>query len=137
MSSNSFIEHSNHFTELINETVALGVAQLSHLEIDQRSPLRGQIGAILRFVDDSELHIKEFFDGVHSPARTMYAYHYQDADKQLRFRYDNALHRPPLGQPDHKHTTAGIILTPMPALRDVLEEAIDWLPDSSSLPHRP
>ena len=38
----------------------------------------------------------------------MYAYHYQDVDYSLIFRYDNAAHRPARSQPEHKHTPSGI-----------------------------
>ena len=98
MSSPNFTEHSQSVNALLQIPVALGVAQLVHLEIDQKSPLRGYLNAILRFLDDSELHLREFYDGTQGNPAVMYTYHYQDAAKHLRFRYDNALHRPPVGQ---------------------------------------
>lgn len=52
----------------------------------------------------------------------MYTYHYQNALHGLIFRYDNALHRPRLASPDHRHSADGIQLVPAPALEDVLLE---------------
>ncbi len=54
----------------------------------------------------------------------MYAYHYQDATGILIFRYDNALHRPPLEQREHKHTSTGIELGVKPSLAEVLNEIL-------------
>ena len=127
MFSVNFTEYSQSVTEFLNKAVALGLAQLSHLEIDQKSPLRGYVNAILRFSDDSELHIREFFDGTQAEPRVMYAYHYQDAEKNLRFRYDNALHRPPIGQKEHKHTTSGVVPVFPPSLQEIIDEALGYL----------
>lgn len=127
MSSTSFTEHSQSVSVLLQIPVGLGVAQLVHLEIDQKSPLRGYLSAILRFSDDSELHIREFFDGTQNEPRVMYAYHCQDAGTNLRFRYDNALHRPPVGQSEHKHTATGVIPAPVPSLQEVIDEALEHL----------
>ncbi len=127
MSTVNFTEHSLSVTDLLNEIVALGVAHLSHLEIDQKSPLRGYISAIIRLLDDSELHLREFFDGTQSEPRVMYAYHYHDAEKKLRFRYDNAMHRPPVEQKEHKHTIDGVFPAPLPSLQKIVDEALDYL----------
>jgi hypothetical protein len=54
----------------------------------------------------------------------MYAYHYRDADGNLVFRYDNAVHRPALSQPEHKHTPVGIDASPAPSLPEVLDQIL-------------
>jgi len=126
VSGANFTEHSRQLTALLNRVVALGVAQLPHLEIDQKSPLRGYINAVLRFSDDSELHLREFYDATQPEPRVMYAYHCQDAAKNLRFRYDNALHRPPIGQREHKHTAAGVVPAGIPSLELLIDEALDY-----------
>ncbi|QTA87138.1 toxin-antitoxin system TumE family protein [Desulfonema magnum] len=43
-------------------------------------------------VDRSVLHIKEYIDTRYKINRLSYAYHYQNADGGLIFRYDNAMH---------------------------------------------
>lgn len=52
----------------------------------------------------------------------MYTCHYQDANNQLVFRYDNARHRPPLRTLEHKHTPEQVAETPTPTLDGVLAE---------------
>ena len=54
----------------------------------------------------------------------MYVYHYQDSLDVLRFRYDNAVHRPTLPQANHKHTPDGIQLCDAPALEQILREIL-------------
>ncbi|KUK94350.1 MAG: DUF6516 family protein [Methanothrix sp.] len=52
------------------------------------------------FVDESELHIREFI----SSDNVLYSYHWQDKDGSLRIRWDNAPHHPHLNTyPHHKH----------------------------------
>jgi len=56
--------------------------------------------------------------------KLMYAYHYQDADQNLIFRYDNAAHSPALPQPAHKHTRSDIEVSPIPMLDMVLDQIL-------------
>jgi hypothetical protein len=56
--------------------------------------------------------------------RLMYAYHYQDANQTLIFRYDNAAHRPRLPQAEHKHTVEGVAVSPAPTLAQVVDEIL-------------
>lgn len=52
-------------------------------------------------------------------------YHYQDAQNILRFRYDNANHKPALGFRDHKHTPEETLQAQVPTLQDVLNEIVN------------
>lgn len=122
MPTTTFPDYANAINQLINKLVASAQAQLLNLQIDQRSMLRGFITGVLVFNDDSELHFREFVDLTHPDPRLMYAYHYQNREKKLIFRYDNALHKPALSQPDHKHTAQGIVLSPAPTLFAVIDE---------------
>ena len=54
----------------------------------------------------------------------MYAYHYQDANRDLISRYDNAAHRPPLPQAEHKHTPSGVEISSAPTLTQVADEIL-------------
>ena len=54
----------------------------------------------------------------------MYAYHYQDADSNLVFRYDNAAHKPALPQVEQKHTTEGVEMTGAPTFEGVIDEIL-------------
>lgn len=109
------------------DMVATGQARISDLQVDQRSPQRGYITGILIFEDDSALHFREFIDTTRLEPRVMYAYHYQDSEKTMIFRYDNALHRPALSQQEHKHTPSGVDVGAMPTLVEVFDEIVGLL----------
>jgi hypothetical protein len=122
MSTTSFPDYARQVQLVIDEVIQTGEAHLLNLQIDARSTLRGYIAGVLRFQDGSELHFREFVETNLPDPRSMYAYHYQDADQKLIFRYDNAQHRPSLPQLEHKHTSIGIELTAAPTLSQVLYE---------------
>ncbi|RIK44688.1 MAG: hypothetical protein DCC55_01605 [Chloroflexi bacterium] len=92
------------------------------MRVEQRSTLRGFLAGIIAFEDESELHFREFIDATQAESRLMYAYHYQDAEARLLFRYDNARHRPALPQREHKHTPEGIEVGISPTLAQVIDE---------------
>ncbi|MGI8587436.1 MAG: toxin-antitoxin system TumE family protein [Chloroflexia bacterium] len=92
MPASSFPEYSQDLSSALNSLLASGQARLINLDIDQRSLLRGFIAGIMRFDDNSELRLREFVDTTLAEPRLMYAYHYQDSQQTLIFRYDNAAH---------------------------------------------
>ncbi|MEW5959757.1 MAG: DUF6516 family protein [Chloroflexota bacterium] len=120
----NFPEYAQSIEKVLNATIASGEATLVNIQIDQRSSLRGFISGHLQFTDVSTLHFREFVDTSLPEPRLMYAYHYQDAKEELVFRYDNAAHRPPLPQTEHKHTAIGIEISPAPTLAQVIAEAL-------------
>lgn len=120
----SFPEYARGIEDVLDATVATGEAVLISIQIDQRSSLRGFIAGLLQFNDGSELHFREFADISLPEPRLMYAYHYQDANRSLILRYDNAAHRSPLPQPEHKHTPAGVEVSPAPTLAQVMDEIL-------------
>jgi len=109
-------------TELLNQVVATSERVLSAFQVDQRSAVRGLIAGILQFGDGSELHFREYIDMAQAEPKIMYAYHYQDTDYNLIFRYNNAAHKPALPQPEHKHTPLGIEAAHVPTLAGVLDQ---------------
>lgn len=124
MPATTFPEYVQHITDLLNQVVATGEITLSAFQVDQRSAVRGLIAGILQFGDDSELHFREYVDVTQAEPKIMYAYHYQDANHSLIFRYDNAAHKPTLPQPAHKHTSLGIEASPVPTLDEVLDQIV-------------
>ena len=54
----------------------------------------------------------------------MYVYHYQDVSSTLIFRYDNAMHRPALSQPAHRHSPSGIELSAVPTFSSGLDHIL-------------
>lgn len=122
MSAIEFPDYWRYIENALNEAVAAGYATTVHLETDQRSATIGSLSGSVCFLDSSELHFREYIDLAARPPRQMYAYHYQDTDNLLVFRYDNAAHRPPLDASEHKHTRAGIVIGLSPTLEQVLDE---------------
>ncbi len=121
MSATNFPEYAQRVSHILNTLVSTGEAVPTSLQVDQRSALRGFIMASLQFDDGSSLEFREFVDVSQTEPKIMYAYHYQDADRNLISRYDNAAYRPALPQPEHKHTPSGIALAPVPTLSKTLD----------------
>ncbi|MBI5653165.1 MAG: hypothetical protein HZC40_22380 [Chloroflexi bacterium] len=122
MPATNFSEYARAISACVNSLVTTGQAELVNLTIDQRSDVRGFIIGLLRFTNGAELHLREFVDLTQAEPRLMYAYHYQDANHNLIFRYDNAAHRPPLAQTEHKHISDQVIAFHAPTLTQVLDE---------------
>jgi len=120
----SFPEYARNIQSAIDNLLATGEALLIDLQIDARSTLQGFIAGALQLEDGAELHFREFIDVRRSDPRLMYAYHYQDANKDLVFRYDNARHRPALPQAEHRHTLSGIEPSHAPTFQEVLDEIL-------------
>ncbi len=58
----------------------------------------------------------------------MYAYHYQNAQTQLIFRYDNTRHFPDLATfPHHKHLPAQVIPSEEMDLERVIQEIVTYI----------
>lgn len=120
----SFPEYARGIQDILDFAVAATDATLVRIEIDARSSQHGLVAGLVRFNDASELHFREFVNTNLAEPRLMYAYHYQDANTALIFRYDNAAHRPLLPQPEHRHTSSGIQVSPAPTLAKVLDEIL-------------
>ncbi len=120
----NFPKYALEIQKKLNRTIAMGDSHLLNLHIDPRSSLRGYIAGTLRFDDASELHFREFVDMTKHEPRLMYAYHYQDKDQQLIFRYDNAAHQPALPQPEHKHTPDNIEIALPPTLAHIIDKIL-------------
>ncbi len=96
--------------------------------VDTRSNYIGFIQGKLEFEQDSSLFKKEYVDLLESIEKLSYSFHYQDRENNLRFRYDNAKHKPDLGYTDHKHIKNKIIPSQIPDLEQVILEIItDYL----------
>lgn len=98
------------------------------LTIDKRPQQQAHIFGVLIFMDESQLHFREFIDGSEGwIEKVAYSYHLQDKSNQLLFRYDNAKHKPALDFDEHKHCFDDIIYAPAPHLQQVMQEAIVML----------
>jgi hypothetical protein len=81
------------------------------------------IKAKAELVDGSELHIKEYV----SRADVLYSYHWQNSDRSLRVRWDNAPHHRGLRTyPHHKHIPDPVESNAV-SLEDVMSEIKEML----------
>jgi len=86
---------------LISNTAGV---QSSCITYDKRSSYIGFIRGSIFFYDGSVLHVREFVNVQYGIEHYMYAYHYQNPDGIMIFRYDNSPHFPDLATfPHHKH----------------------------------
>lgn len=70
------------------------------------------------------MHFREYLDVAGERVEKLaYSYHFEDADNNLVFRYDNAKHKPALSFTEHKHVGANdIIQASSPSVDLVLAE---------------
>jgi hypothetical protein len=109
---------------LYNTILSRDSLEIEQLVLDDHSKQRGTIEGRLRFYDHSRLE----FDEVvlvrdKQLVKLRYAYHYQNAQNELIFRYDNAPHHPTVATfPHHKHVGMKVEPTEAPDLSEVLKE---------------
>ncbi len=101
--------------------------EMETLEVFDRSDKVGQsseLYAVVRFYDGSQLQIVEkLVVEAYALLKTRYAYHYQQADGVLIFRYDSAPHHPEIATyPHHKHIGEQVMAAQPPDISEVLRE---------------
>lgn len=100
----------------------------SDLHIDCRTEKIGIIKGVITFIDNSKLFFTEYLDVRYKVEKLTYSFHFQQKDRKLIFRYDNADHKPRLNFNSHKHISSGeIVQSCIPELNDILEEIMDYL----------
>ena len=111
--------------EAIEKIDKYGFAESVDIREEKRAGKQGIVKIQVVLVDGSSLSIKEYVDAKYKIEKASYAYHYQNRDGGLIFRYDNAAHKPDLGFKEHKHTFSGeIIKAGLPDLADLVDEVI-------------
>ncbi|MDP1544642.1 MAG: DUF6516 family protein [Anaerolineales bacterium] len=115
---------------MLDLLAALPFVESSNVNLEKRGDLAGFIRGEVEFRDGSSLlFFRELMD-LRSPLqKVMYAYHYQKADGELIFRYDNTAHHRSISTfPVHKHLMGGdVISSEVPSLEQVLREIEDIL----------
>ena len=117
-------EYLSDLTRAIDEYSKTGLIISSEVKIDFRTEKIGLIKSTIVFLNESKPLSTEYLDLRHKIEKLTYSFHYQDKNGNLKFSYDNASHKPPLGFKDHKHVDGDILQSKIPKLRDVLEEII-------------
>ena len=117
-------EYLTDIHNTIAEYTQTGFIVSSDVISDVRTEHIGLLKGVIGFLDGSTLFFKEYLNLRYRLDKKMYSFHYQDAQATLRFRYDNADHKPALGFHDHKHTPGKIRSATIPNLQDVLDEIV-------------
>ncbi|PIV23732.1 MAG: hypothetical protein COZ69_09835 [Deltaproteobacteria bacterium CG_4_8_14_3_um_filter_45_9] len=120
-------EYLSVFTAQVDQYSRTALITSSEIKADFRTEKIGVIRGIIEFIDESKLFLTEYIDFRYKLEKLTYAYHYQDKNGQLIFRYDNAVHKPRLDFKDHKHLKDKVISCHIPELRQVLEEILSPL----------
>jgi len=118
-------EYLRDLTAVIADLTETGLILSSELTSNFRTNKIGLVKGTVLFTDDSKLFFKEYLDLRYVIEKEMYAFHYQDENGRLLFRYDNASHKPSLDFINHKHIGEKIIQSDAPDLGAVLEEIIN------------
>ncbi|MDY0096315.1 MAG: DUF6516 family protein [Candidatus Vecturithrix sp.] len=105
-----------------------GYIQSTTITTDKRSDYVGFFKADLYFIDGSVLFVREFVFTKTELMKDMYAYHYQDAQGQIIFRYDNTRHFPQFPTfPHHKHLASEVLAAREVDLQQVIQEIVERL----------
>lgn len=118
-------DYFDEISRLVHAHETAGFLLSCDLLTEARSDDLGYLRATLTFPDGSVLHVREYVR-VHDDhvERLALAYHYQDGTGALRFRYDNARHRPPVAFAVHKHVGEDVSAAEGVTLRHVLAEIV-------------
>jgi len=122
-----------YFKSLLDLLAPLPTVENPHVAFEKRAEMVGFIRGEITFTDSSMLHFRELVD-LRQPMRLiMYAYHYQNAEGALVFRYDNTAHHMNVDTfPHHKHSADGNIVAvhDVPGLEAILCEIEAFRPPS-------
>lgn len=100
----------------------------TRIDIENRGDVVLYLRGEIVFTDTSELHFKEYFIVVPALKKLAYLYHYQNKDKEMIFRFDNAEHHPEVRTyPHHKHMRDTVLPSTEMSLKDAITEAINSL----------
>lgn len=115
-----------YFARLETIIAACGSVRARVVYKDKRSDYVGYFRADLSFYDGSLLHVREFVFTRSEVIKDTYAYHHQDAEGRMIFRYDNTAHFRNLPNfPHHKHLPAEVVPVSEPDLQTVLDEILN------------
>lgn len=115
----------DYVQSLLDTIAACPLVHASTLTVDKRTPQAALLRGELTFEDGSHLYFRELVEAREVVERLMYSYHYQNANAELIFRYDDTPHHPHLSSfPHHKHhqSEANLLPTSPPTMDSVVNE---------------
>ena len=114
-----------YLTGLYNLINEIPFTLLTNIHPENRGDIALYIKGEIIFVDRSEFHFKEYFIAIPDLKKLAYSYHYQNHDKKLIFRYDNADHyREIETYPYHKHVHNDVLNSGNMEIKAVIDEII-------------
>lgn len=121
-------EYISTFRKAIDKFEHYGLLQYIDFMEEIRPFKQAALEVEAHFVDGSVLYIKEYIDAKYGIERLRYAYHFQDRESHLIFRYDNATHKPKLDFKNHLHTKNGTIVhAELPQIDDLVDLVIEQI----------
>ena len=113
-----------YLAEIESAVLAISDAYVELYEEELLTPERINLRIRIRFNNGNLLELNEavlFHNGLEHLG---YRYHYQNADNNLMFRYDDTPHFPNIETfPHHKHDFGTVSCSTRPSIMDVLKEA--------------
>ena len=104
-----------------------GFAESIIFQEELRAGKQAVVKVEIVLVDGSCLIIREYIDSKYGIEKLSYVYQYQDRERNLIFRYDNAAHKPKLELTEHRHSPDGIICVESPQMGELVDEVIGHL----------
>ncbi len=120
-------EYLTSFRHDLERLDTYGFAESIIFHEELRAGKQAIVKAEIVLVDGSCLIIREYIGSKYGLEKLSYAYQYQDRDKNLIFRYDNAAHKPTLGYANHKHSSDDIEMADPPEISALIDEIIEFL----------
>jgi hypothetical protein len=113
-----------YLLRLYDAIISRGYVDVEYVTVNEQSNQQGTIEGRLNFHDGSMLEFDEAILAHNDEIiKLRYAYHYQDSDNRIIFRYDNAPHHPYITTyPHHKHVGNSVEPADAPDLTRVLNE---------------
>ncbi len=117
-----------YFQSLLAVLAESPLIEKPQLNFEKRAETVGFIRGEIEFRDGSQLHFRELID-LRLPLRqVMYAYHYQNPNGEIVFRYDNTAHHMVVTSfPHHKHLQDGEVIASAPPTLEVILREIERL----------
>jgi hypothetical protein len=119
-------EYQARLAELLGYYARTDLIVSSELSADARTQKIGVIRGSVTFFDGSQLFFSEYIDVRYRLEKLTYAYHFQDANGILIFRYDNAAHKPALTYSCHKHLPDNLTIeSAAPDFSELIDEIME------------
>lgn len=117
----SLDDYFRNLDSLLNNPLFISI----EITKEKKSATVGLLSAKVVLSDLSEFHLMEYIEVEETLRIVAYRYHYQNKDKKLIFRYDNAPHFKEVKTfPHHKHIGNIVLPVKQKSLAEVIEEIL-------------